>query len=167
MTEPSLATVIDPHIYLTKGICPACFRPSARKQVWVLEIEGCITRLTLEPAMHNPCARDYLTTLPAGGFRALWIVQTSSPGLRTAKRFPNDIPGAQDWFYLDQTPTEIEFWTTGPDSAKLTLYADVQAAFLPAIKSLMDCATSDDEIQEITRQITWLHKFLPHQKTAQ
>ena len=164
MTEPALATVIDPHVYLTKGICPACFRPSARKQVWLLELESCFTRLTLLPAMHNPCAREHLTTLPAGDFRALWIVHTSSPGLRTAKRFANDIPGSQDWFYLDQTPSEIDFWTTGPDSQKLTGYAEIQEAFLPAIKAIKDRATSDDEVHEITRQIGWLHKFLPPQK---
>jgi hypothetical protein len=55
-------------------------------------------------------------------------------------------------------PYKIEFWT----GSELSTYTEIKTALLPVLQSAIEQAAGNpNELADITRQIVWLHKFLP------
>lgn len=153
--------LIDPFIYLRESTCPQCCSKLVAKQAYVIGVDTCFTRLTTTPAQHYPCAMEEVKAMPPGNMVAVWVAQASSSDVPTAKRVPNEIPGEQDWFYLQHSPNEIQFWYTGQNATRVEDYQMIQAWLLPGITHAMQKANSREEIEAITDQVAWLHKYLP------
>lgn len=167
MNLSSPLVLVDPFIYLREGVCPQCFRKLVAKQAYVIGVDTCFTRLTSTPAQHYPCAIEELRNMEPGNIVGVWIVQASSSDMPTARRAPNEIPGEKDWFDLQHTPTEIQFWHTGQHATRIMEKGIIQDWLFQGINHAMNKADSKEEIDAITDQVAWLHKYLPKpSKTA-
>lgn len=131
--------------------CPACKKPLHQNHVYPVALDTCLSRLTQAVPMHLHCAR---AITQVHDHSQLWIIRSSSWNAPTARLVCLD--GVCN-FYL-QSPLKIEFW----EGTRPSTYDKIKKRLMPVLKEATDKAQNDvHELADITRQIAWLHRFLP------
>lgn len=131
--------------------CPACKKPLHQNHVYPVALDTCLSRLTLAVPMHLICARA-ITQVHEHSL--LWIVRSSSWNAPTARLVCLDGVGR---FYL-QSPLRLEFY----EGTRPATYDEIRERMMPVLQEATDKAQNDEhELADLTRQIAWLHRFLP------
>ena len=135
----------------TSYTCAICAKPLHATHVYPIELATCLSRTTQQAPAHLLCARARYTGAQVS---ALWLVKAPAWNLPSGKAL---LLNNEPHLYL-HAPYKIEFWT----GSELSTYTEIKTALLPVQQSAIEQAAGNpNELADITRQIVWLHKFLP------
>ena len=131
--------------------CAICHKSLHAVHVYAIDLATCLSRTTQQAPAHLLCARARYTGAQVS---ALWLVKPCAWNTPSAKGLLlNDEPH----LYL-HAPHKIEFWT----GSQLSTYDEIKTGLLPVLKTAIEHAAGNpNELGAITRQVAWLHKFLP------
>lgn len=136
--------------------CRICGSFLGRYHSYVLGIEQCLSQC----ADAGPCHRDCATKEAeadagaSGELRAVWTTKHRAEAFRDE---------ANQRILGRIVSVHSVAWIT-PDGKPAT-YAEIEAAFAPAIEAAQAKATSEDEINSLVNQIATLHQFMPRRTT--
>lgn len=151
--------------HLRAYTCPSCKLPLHRVHSYPVNPAALLSRLTDTVPMHGGCARFAAPLLmedPANRVAIIYKVKSSSSTAPSGSLFEL-VAGSGDMHIRLHSPEEILFLVPGEEgtATRKATYQEIQAVMLPAIRAAHEAAETQEEIDEIVRQIAVLHRFLP------